>query len=129
MSESKGTPTVKQLRELLKNKKNSTAECVPCSRMNKAELLEHARSLGLLTREAPASAVRQPASNFLKELQAMKVMVEKDSPASAPGKKKKASLLRRLDRAIGSPASFNEAQKTDILEKLKKDLLKLRSLN
>lgn len=119
--------TVKQLREILKKEKTTTKACAPTSRMNKAELMAHARTLGLLSTPSNVSQPVQPAqvsdSPFFKKILGLKKLAEGTNPTSINGKKKKSSVLRRIERVLASDADKGtDAEQNEIIMKLSKNL-------
>jgi len=116
-------PTVKELRALIQKSKKKTKNCAAISKMNKAELIEHARDLNLI--ETPKKVIEK--SKFEKSLDSISKSVDKLNPKSESGKKKKASIIRRLKR-LRKMDKMESAKEEAFIKRLNKNLSELFEL-
>jgi SMC interacting uncharacterized protein involved in chromosome segregation len=89
--------TVRDLKKMIGKAKREHKTCASFSKMKKPELVKHARELGLI--DTPQEK-KQDLLNALKRLKKQAVEVAETTKAI---KKKKDSLLRRIDRFMSDP--------------------------
>lgn len=106
--------TVKQLKDLLRNSKKATKQCDPYSNLKKSQLIDKAVELNLITEFRPS---RMPKVKNLDKYNTIKRAINRLNPDGERGKKKKASLLRRLERVNISSDIDDE-----IINRLQRDL-------
>lgn len=119
------TYTVKQLKELLRKHKANSSSCIAYSRLNKDDLLLHARKFGLIA--DPGTPSRNVKSSFFNFLVKMENEVESFDAKTPAAKKKKASLQRRLERVMNMEVPAKEA--SGFMNRLNKTFEQMKVLN
>lgn len=116
--------TVKQLRNMIREHKQSGSKCKPYSKLNKNELIKHAQDLGLIE-----GSMSKSTNKYEKTLDSISSSVSEMDLKSVSGKKKKESMIRRLKRIRNNFDKLSDVRKESAIKKLKKDLDKLRFLS
>lgn len=121
--------TVKKLKLMIKKHKMTGAKCKPYSKLNKQQLIEHAKELGLINIRKGETPEEKRINENIDSLMKIRDIVDKQEPATKKGKNKKASVLRRIQRVKESIEDGEVQPKVDaFIAKLKKDADKLISM-
>lgn len=106
-----------QLLEIVRSAKRANKTCASYSNMKKQDLYDHAVSIGLIERQAPADEKKSK----------IKIMLDRANQiqfTTLKGKEKKNSFLRRVERAL---ALDEKKITTEIMDKIRADYQKLSS--
>lgn len=121
--------TVKELKMMIKKHKMTGAKCKPYSKLKKAQLIEHAKELGLIKTPKGETPEEKRINKNIDSLMKIRDLVDKQELKTKRGKNKKASVLRRIQRVKESIEDGEVQPKVDsFIMKLKKDTDKLLTM-